>query len=262
MGLSPKQDAFFGRLVTVATKDRMDVFRARPEVTPGPRSLGAYALNVAACEAFYPLLHAVEIVFRNSIDRTISSRLGAAPTIDIDSWLDRRRSLLNSYGQKDVEDAKRKLLKRAGRANSRKPAHPDLVAALDFGFWTGLLGDDYTWRTSTDPRWWPHLLPAVFPNYKQPISKDFRKIRSAFNELRTFRNRVFHHEPILPKSGVVRLSDVSRALGTQRAWILNIIGWISTETRSVVETFDRLDEVSEDRFYRQLCFRLSRVADE
>lgn len=261
MGLSPKQDAFFGRLVTVTTRERIDVFRVTPESAPGHRTLGAYALNVAACEAFYPLLHAVEIAFRNSTDRAISSRLGAAPTVDIDSWLDRTRSLLNQYGQRDVEDAKKKLLKRAAKTGGRTPNHADLVAALDFGFWTGLLGDDYVWRSASDPRWWPQLLPAVFPNYKRPITmKDARQIRSALNDLRNFRNRVFHHEPILPKSGVVRLQDVQRALGTQRAWILNIIGWVSTETRNVVETFDRLDEVSETRFYRQLRFRLASLA--
>ncbi|HJQ53477.1 MAG TPA: hypothetical protein VJ825_06505 [Gemmatimonadaceae bacterium] len=224
--------------------------------------MAAYALNVAACEAFYPLLHAVEIAFRNSVDRAISARLGASPTLEIDSWLDRKRSLLNEYGQRDVDDAKKKLLKRAAKTGGRRPNHADLVAALDFGFWTGLLADDYVWRSSSDPRWWPQLLPVVFPNYKRAITmKDAKQIRSALNDLRNFRNRVFHHEPILPKSGLVRLADVQRALGTQRAWILNIIGWISIETRSTVESFDRLGEVSESRFYRQLCFRLCSLAD-
>jgi hypothetical protein len=191
------------------------------------------------------------------MDRALASQFTLQTTADVVSWLDQVPSVLTPKGSSDVYTAKQKLLERSAKEKRPPPSHSELVAELDFGFWTGLLGNNYFFQSAADPRLgWPLAATKVFPHYGGVVGKDFHKIRTALHDIRKFRNRVFHHEPILPKSGIVQLNRVSTHLQTRRAWILNSVGWISPELRQVVERLDRVSEVLEPRFYRQLCFRL------
>jgi len=77
--------------------------------------------------------------------------------------------------------------------------------------------------------------------------KNVAPIANAFNDVRHFRNRVFHYEPVL------KLQPAEK-----RAKILDLIAWISPETSKTVGRLDRLSEVLSDDFRRRFRVRIYR----
>jgi hypothetical protein len=214
-------------------------------------ALARYAWNVSLCEAFYPLLHHLEIVLRNSVNHLGSTSYRYSSFAHIDSWLDADPSLLHQrYGARDVDNAKGKLFGRDRATGAlvippRPFAEGDLVAALDFGFWTGLFHPYYRGRNAGDRRLWPHGLSSVFP-YASP-TPTLADASTLLNELRHLRNRIFHHEPIW-----------KRPLAEDQKNILKVIGWISPEISRTLRAMERVSEVLSTDFQRGLRVRIYR----
>ena len=213
--------------------------------------LARYAWNVALCEAFYPLLHLLEVVLRNRLNALGSTMYASGRVHHIRSWLDANPSWLNQHGTDDVLKAKRKLFgvdpaTGALRVPTRLYTGGDLVAALDFGFWTGLFHKYYLYQSSRDRRLWPHGLDHVFPY--APAKPHFGAMGARLNALRHLRNRVFHHEPIW------RRPDLAR----DRDDILELLGWMSPEVARVLRATERLTLVLSDDFRRRLRVRIYR----
>jgi hypothetical protein len=83
---------------------------------------------------------------------------------------------------------------------------------------------------------WPRLLGTVLPR----VPKTWRtrgRIRDRVEEARTLRNRIFHHEPILP------LND----LPVRHRHLIELIGWFSSEAREHVEHLCRFRNVFADQ---------------
>ncbi len=181
-----------------------------------PAVLANYYWNVALCEALYPSLHCVEVTLRNSIHSAATASFGspmwfamAAPVL-----VDNR----NGYPAEEqiVRDAMQRLM-----ATGRIPTDGDVVAALDFGFWTALFKAEYEqilWRRRG-------FMKAVFPN--RPSVRNFRGVAAGrFNGIRQFRNRVFHHEPIWKRTDLPR----------RHAEIIEAIGWMSPAMQLTLTT--------------------------
>lgn len=171
-------------------------------------ALARYYWNVELCQAHYPLLNAVEIALRNNLDRAFASRGMPTGFVHINSWLDGHPSRLkHAHGPSDVAHAKEKLPRWdeiTHKFRAPVPNHGDLLAALHFGFWTGLLESAYDEAipqpalSQGAPKCvyvWPYLRD-VFPGGRNVSMAD---IRSRFTAIRHFRNRVFHHEPVWQK---------------------------------------------------------------
>lgn len=90
--------------------------------------------------------------------------------------------------------------------NEGKSTNPsDLMAALNFGFWTSLFRKDYEYKLRS-------LLPKIFP-YVTPTSERTRKnISDQLNTIRKFRNRVFHFEPITKYKPEVRYGEIRKTI--------------------------------------------------
>lgn len=229
------QAAYVGRIAKALSNSRLGPYHLSPNDTTAD-ALSRYAWNVALCESYYPLLHALEITLRNTLDNAISSHIPVGHYVDVRSWLDRKPPVLSPHGQEAVAKAKEKLLDQGAPLT-----HAKLVAELDLGFWTGLLSRYYMYRSASDQRLWPHLLVFAFP-HKVPRPRHPSAVSALLNDIRQFRNRVFHHEPIW------KLPDLARV----RQDILAAIGWISPETRSLVAVHDRVLEMLTDRTKRVL----------
>ncbi len=238
--------------------ERLSDFHSSGSAAPW-EALANYAWNVALSEAVYPLLHQFEIVFRNALDGAITA---AYPTKgvfdDVDSWMDSSNCPLNSYARSEVLKAKKKLLGWDDNAKTyqRSPSvikHPDLVAAVDFGFWTGLMHKTYLFQNRKDTRFWPHLLPAVFSAYTGKHDRAFLGVTSRIaNDVRKLRNRVFHHEPIWRRPN----------LAAERQEMLQLMGWSCPEAERIVGSLDRLPHVLSNDFSRELriaIYRLTRA---
>ena len=141
-------------------------------------AVARHGRNITLCEAFYPALHMLEVVMRNSIHDAFRQHFAAT------DWYD--QGWLTSGHLNLVNEAKAELTKRS------KPVTPDrVVAELSFGFWCGMFSGAY--ETHSGP--WPTLLTTVLPR----VPKSWRtrpKIKQRVEAARDIRNRIFHHEPI------------------------------------------------------------------
>ncbi|MEI9402085.1 Abi family protein [Mesorhizobium argentiipisi] len=141
------------------------------------RAIEFYTLNAALCESLYTPLHMLEVALRNRIHQVMAATHG-------DTWYDLEAYQANpvqaemlAKARQDIEDAKKE--ETPGR----------VVAALTFGYWTALLGKEYE-------DLWQQTLKDIA---RREDGKGLT--RKAFSKplapIRTLRNRIAHHEPIL-----------------------------------------------------------------
>jgi hypothetical protein len=120
------------------------------------------------------------------------------------------------------------------------------VAALDFGFWTGLFGKPYLFQSKRNPRLWPHGLSKIFPHASAALT--LGGISGRLNDLRHLRNRIFHHEPVWARPD----------LAGDRDDILELLGWMSPEAARTLRSMERLSEVISDHYRRKIRIRVYR----
>jgi hypothetical protein len=204
MPVSSTQESYFGRVATQLTPARLAPYLKAEKGDLG-RALARYYWNVELCRCYYPVLQALEVALRNNLDRAIAPRFPVARFQDIDSWLDRIPAVAIHPGAEGA------LSKAKDNIRYRDPGtgdyvftgkvHGDLLAATSFGFWVGLLESYYDQPGTRGIALWgtpltPGLERQVFPG---AAGVTMSSIRSAFSQIRHFRNRVFHHEPVWPK---------------------------------------------------------------
>ncbi len=138
------------------------------------KAIAYYLLNIEISQSCYPLLSTVEILLRNAIHNSCSAHFGT------DQWL------LHT----EIPDIDERIEKAIYKIKLRKqdPSPDLLVAELTFGFWTSLFHRKYA------KRFWKPLM-HIFPD--STIEKKHRdKISYKLEQIRKFRNRIFHYEPI------------------------------------------------------------------
>lgn len=201
------QEGYIGRLAGQLSTERLAPYLKAASGDTG-LALARYYWNVELCRAYYPMLQALEVALRNNLDRAIRQKYPAAGNYQhIDSWIDTvPRIAVHPGAEASIDQAKATLIKDPSTGQYRRNyrAHGDLVAAMSFGFWVALLGTTYDAGHGGPQLWSPGaqvLPPTAFERLVFPGAKDvsITTIRVAFNDLRHFRNRVFHHEPVWPK---------------------------------------------------------------
>lgn len=100
----------------------------------------------------------------------------------------------------------------------------DVVAGLDFGFWTTLLDSRF------EQSLWRPILYHAFPHYAKitgnPLSRS--AVEKRFNDLRDLRNRVMHHEPLFHRNVAQDFTDISQAI----TWMYDDVGgWVDHHSR-------------------------------
>lgn len=187
------------------------------------RAVRLYTWNTAISAAFYGPLQALEVTLRNGFHRHLAAQYGAA-------WYDDPAVGLDHGCQKRLDQAKREL----GRSGYVIDP-PHVVAALSFGFWVSLLGSGgfqdkaRTHKANYEMTLWRPVLRHAFPNAAKLNRK---RAHAPLDYLRTFRNRIAHHEPIF-----------GRHLQKDYDSILEISGWISQEKRDWIDAHSRVAEV-------------------
>jgi hypothetical protein len=158
-------------------------FLSVPRFAPYVRSCGGdqtaavhlYWWNIDVSAAFYAALHCLEVVLRNALHEELAFHYARS-----DWWTIAQPA---GEGIHIIADARRRLSRTSGRvANS-----DDVVAAVPFGFWVSL-----TSRSNEAAMWRPALYRAFRPGYRGSRSE----MHAHLDFLRTFRNRIMHHEPV------------------------------------------------------------------
>jgi hypothetical protein len=141
------------------------------------RAIELYTLNTQLSESFYTPLQALEVALRNRNHSVMTEARH-------EGWFHDDDALLGEWQPdqlaKAIEDIQRE----------GKDATPGrIVAALTFSFWTSMFGKDYEnlWQTTL------HRI-ASRPGGKGLKRKDFS---GPLATIRSLRNRVAHHEPII-----------------------------------------------------------------
>jgi hypothetical protein len=244
--------ALFRSLEPLLSADRVQAFRGKTS-DPDRLVLARYAYNIALCESLYPLLHMLEVTLRNALWRGVANRHPGTGVLNLttgrlDSWLDQDPAMnpvLHESQRTLVDEAKRSVVK------DRRPlTEGRLIAELKFGFWTSLFSHRYGDFSPSQPRLWPSLFPAVFPNLD--TAKFGRSdVDDRLRRIRLLRNRAFHHEPLWQRK--LRLDEQE---------ILETIGWISVEAREFAAAQSRVTMVVKEsvsayeRFVKELGARL------
>ncbi len=185
---------------------------------------GTYVWSQYAAASLYPIFQNIEVTLRNSIDNAARSKFG-------DKWWDQikvndcRGNQAQSKFYNNMASAKKKLnyawekreKSRLGlKSRAILPAisvrpkwtHDQIIAATDFSTWEFILLDGFSSNRPTDLSGflWPKLLGKAFRKYHSiSASPDKARngIRNLVAEIRGYRNRIFHHEPLWIKAPTV-----------------------------------------------------------
>ena len=172
-------------------------------------ALKLYLWDTDISSAFYPPLQNLEITLRNALHRELTKLYGC------DDWYD--LAPLNLGGQKKIKNAKEMVKKLHMTINP-----PHVVAELAFGFWLSLLNKKYHQDL------WIPCLNKAFPNARMKRADIVRDL----DHLRTFRNRIAHHEPIF-----------KRHLEQDYKSIITAIKWICPDTSKWTYEHNIVEEI-------------------
>ncbi len=175
-----------------------------------PLALALYEWNARLGAAFLHDLGHLEVGLRNAYDRALSAAtslgdshwteiptiLKLFPPVMKNDPLQQRLVDANEIPRDQIERARRD----AAVSGNASPLPGKVVAEVMFGFWTYL-----TSNAHEKTIWVPYLHTAYH------FKTDRRKIHQTLYELREFRNRVAHHEPLLVGSEFERRKIISVA---------------------------------------------------
>lgn len=160
-------------LILVFSKERLTPYFKRFDGQE-EKAIGLYKSNIKLSEACYTSLSILEIALRNAIHDKFSQYFKD------EYWflnhLD--ESLCNQ--SKDVAN---KIL-----ASNKEVTSGRIISELTFGFWTSLFNRKYA-----NTLWKP--LHRVF-HQMPPEIRQRAVISPKLNAVRTFRNRIYHYEPV------------------------------------------------------------------
>lgn len=222
VNLAIEDPRFLAELETTLSPERLATYRAK---THGDikKAMRLYVWNTAVSSAFYGPLQSLEVSLRNAINRELSNLYGP-------DWFDNPVAGLDLGARNKVHNAKSKL-----RKDGYPVDPPHIIASLSFGFWVSLLGAggkmDRTGRRKANYEMtlWRPALRHAFP-HKTPLNR--KKSLMPLEYLRTFRNRIAHHEPIF-----------ARRLAKDYETILEISAWIAPEKRTWIERHSRVSDI-------------------
>jgi hypothetical protein len=167
-----------------------------------------YQCNIELAEAFYPCISTFEVALRNAVSRELAA-LFAREDWYVQFAATPGLTDLNKY----ITQANKQI---AGRKEYTAPSK--ITAELTLGFWVSLFNVEYErvlWKS----------LRKVFPNMPKS-ERQRKKVAPPLNRFRTFRNRIFHHEPI--------------------SWnleMITVMAWINKDIPVWFAPFDRFDDV-------------------
>jgi len=211
------QADFARKLNQALSAERLEAYRRRAAADDDLNLFCHYVWNIALSESLYPSLQALEVVLRNSIHEAARVHFGR------DDWFDDVEIIHHRHEVDALEKARTKL-----RRERKQPDVGRIIAELNFGFWTSLLDRRY------EQVLWPAMIRQAFPHMPRRQRTRVNLVKR-FNEVRTLRNRIFHHEPIW-----------YWPLADKHARVLEAIHWIEPAMLELIATVDRFPQVYAD----------------
>lgn len=191
------------------------------------RAIKLYKANIKLSQAFHPLLGIIEVVLRNNINDALTVYFGDADwIINQTSGFMFAPTLAGTryYLKTEVERTIRKLRQKRLSVTSGK-----VISEQTFGFWTDLLE--------------PHHFRLIgassinaFANL--PATENRRTVAQKLTEIRKFRNRINHNEPIVLHRNTI---DFTKATNVH-ASIIEVFGWIDPKLLTWIHEFNKVSQ--------------------
>jgi len=172
------------------------------------RALDLYGWNIQISEAFFPVLSASEVCLRNTVSARLLVLYGPR------WWEDTTFLTQINNGRRIVKTARDKL-RTKGPVTSG-----GMTAELNFGFWVNMLLPRH------EPVFWTDLYTSFGD---LPSSVTCPALYTRCDAVREFRNRVFHHEPIL-----------ERNITKEYSQIMELIKWLSPDKARWIKQYSRV----------------------
>lgn len=197
-------------------------------------TLTDYVLNAKISQNFYFLLQNLEVTLRNAIYSSYKKHYFKQDFF----YLHETNSFERYKSKKEIHSRECWKMLCGVKYKLRHSTYltdGKIIAELNFGFWTELL-------TSTDSKYinmWRTIFSDVFPNYQiqSSIDQDKNLIAVKINDIRNFRNRIFHYEPIYHQNN----------LQDKHTEIFEILGWLNNDMKVLNELFDEFQHIDKDR---------------
>lgn len=189
-------------------------------------TLVLYRENICVSQSFFPILNIFETVLRNQIDVKLSHYF------DNENWIIHERNgfmsnhsirFTNFFLKTSVEKSIAKL-----RSESKGITNGRVIAKQTFGFWVSLF-DKHHYRLIGGS------LINIFPNKPREISR--KEIREKLRNIGSFRNRLYHNEPICFSGDKI---DFSEALSIKKE-IFTLLEWMDSDLIKFSEPFNNID---------------------
>lgn len=208
---TPTERNEFARLLSGGRMNSYDA--AVASASAALDGLDIYAYNMALAAAYLGPLHILEVVARNAMHAELSKHTGR------DDWWDSPQIHLVHRQKTALNEAEDKVDRQLN--GSRTRTADDVVAALDFGFWCGLLGrGDAASGAPYEREIWQPAVQHAFPNHRTTRGALWQQ----FDTARTLRNRITHHEPVHTTDAVKTTKSVLRLISTVSSPIAQWVG--------------------------------------
>lgn len=199
------------------------------------KTMMLYKANMAVSQSFIPLICVLEVALRNNIDIILNIHFN-----DSDWILNQRKGFMNDpslqytdkktgksvdnrYHLKQVDAAKKKI-----HADNQPITSGRIIAEQTFGFWTGMYSVHMYKILKGTPI-------QIFSNL--PSGYGRKAISDSLNQIKDFRNRISHHEPICFDSGKKGFSEAKRIHNL----IIDVLGWIDPDIVSFLHEIDYVE---------------------
>ena len=168
------------------------------------KALTLYRHNVKLCQKFYGILNIFEVILRNAINRHYIEYFNDS------DWIKNQCAeggMLESAPQNGEIERTISLLERQNKYSNDR-----LVSSVTFGFWTYLF-NRIPFRVGG-----MNLL-QIFPNRTSGLGQ--RLIYNELQEIKSFRNRIAHHEAIcFNNSGEINLRYAQEKLDLIKKYVI------------------------------------------
>jgi len=216
-------------------------------------SYGAYMWSMAISTAFSPLVHALEVGFRNALNKELSIHYGNGW---FDYWVTKDANELRSKGtiqagklstgERLIQEAIKKITSRDypnGAPPGYKPAWQRVLAEMTFGFWVNFLVKRF-WDINSKSKLWPNHVTTVFPSAPSHM-RAVGPLHKAFDEIVNLRNRIHHHEPLWKHHTVNSCSDALIHLNGQLTSTLTKLDYLGCGQRRALERYGVVAAIEE-----------------
>lgn len=199
------------------------------------KAVDLYKTNLFVSQAFLPLISVLEVVLRNGINEVLARHFNDP------NWIVHQKTgfmvhpslgyfnrsgkfIKNDFLLSEVERVEKRLRKARTFLTSGK-----IIAEQNFGFWTDLF----------EVQHYKVLLGRPIKMFKNlPPGYGRKEVYDALNQIRLFRNRIYHNEPIcFDRSG--SLFKEAEAL---HLLLLAVFDWVEPDLKQWVQDLDTIDE--------------------